>query len=110
MRRLSFATFMCLLLALPRVQANSPAVPATASNHPDDGAVVVPSRLQVKRNALMKQAEADLGAGNADAAAMPFESAVSMAHAPDAEPGLVRSLMQAGRSSMRRQCERLCRS
>ena len=44
----------------------------------------------------MKLGAKNLAAGNADAAANAFDSAVSMVHAPDAELGLVRSYMQAG--------------
>lgn len=52
--------------------------------------------ILARRDALMKQDEKALAAGNADAAASAFETAVSIVHAPDAELALVRSHMQAG--------------
>lgn len=76
------------------VAANSPARPAA---HPVHAAAsdLAPGAL-ARRDALMKQGTADLAAGDTNAAATAFESAVSMVHAPDAEIGLVRSYLQAG--------------
>jgi hypothetical protein len=95
-----FSAFpLCLFLAVSgvhgAVRAAWPAYPVAHSVRVE-AAGVAPDIL-AKRDALMKQGAADLAAGDNNAAAAAFETAVSMVHAPDAELGLARSYMQAGK-------------
>ena len=54
------------------------------------------SAAEQARRAIVGEGEHALAGGDAQAAAEHFERAGSMAHEPDAELGLVRSMMQAG--------------
>ena len=95
-----FSAFpLCLFLAAAGVHgavtASWPVYPVAHSVQ-TEAAGVAPGIL-AKRDALMKQGAAALAAGDTNAAATAFEAAVSMVHAPDAELGLVRSYMQAGK-------------
>jgi hypothetical protein len=57
----------------------------------------MPSKeASASRALLMRQAEGNLANGKPADAAVEFERAVSMVHAPDAELGMVRSYMQLG--------------
>ena len=89
------AFLLCLLFTASGVHgaatADRPVFPAA---HP---VLAGAPGILAKRDALMKQGAAALTAGDTSAAAMAFETAVSMVHAPDAELGLVRSTMQAGK-------------
>lgn len=94
----SFAFAALTLFAASACHAEAVAAPAgPASTHrATTGTHGVAPDILARRDALMKQGEKALAAGNADAAASAFETAVSMVHAPDAEIALVRSHMQAG--------------
>ena len=88
---------LSLLLAAPGVHGAAPAQAPADPSH----AIGVQTRdlapgILARRTVLMKQGMAGLVAGNTSAAVTAFETAVSMAHAPDAELGLVRSYLQAG--------------
>lgn len=92
-RGLAASTLAVLLLA-------SSAGPALAHDGPHGAAAsVIDSRNHRQdpaRIALLRQAEAELGRGDAGAAGETFERAAMMLHAADTEMGLVRSYMQAG--------------
>lgn len=92
-----FSTFTLAAFLLFAASGSHAAAGAGASAHPVHAEAhgAAPRQL-AKRDALMKLGAENLAAGNADAAANAFDSAVSMVHAPDAELGLVRSYMQAG--------------
>ena len=98
MRSFNCAVSLCLLFAVSRVQgalnAEAPSSASALPVHVEAGNAT--AGILAKRVALMKQGTADLALGNTAAATAAFESAVSMAHAPDAELGLVRGAMQAG--------------
>lgn len=95
-----FSFAFAALTAFAASVCHSDAVAASngpsSTHHASTGAHGVPPDILARRDALMKQGEKALAAGNADAAASVFETAVSMVHAPDAELALVRSHMQAG--------------
>jgi hypothetical protein len=94
----SFALAAFTVFAAPGFQAEAVAASAgpSSTHHVSTKAYGVAPDILARRDALMKQGKKDLAAGNADAAANAFETAVSMVHAPDAELALVRSHMQAG--------------
>ena len=93
------AFLLCLSLAASGVHgavtAGWPSSPAAHSVQAE-AAGVAPGIL-ARRDALMKQGAAALATGDHNAAVAAFETSVSMGHAPDAELGLVRSYMQAGK-------------